>query len=178
MKKLILLLFLASTTAFISCGNDDDSVSIEIDESLIAGEWNLTQLSVDNGRTTTVVEGQSASVDYTTVGKDFTLETTFNDATDPKTYSSTGGYTAVITTTVLGQSTTQEQPITDFLGTGEWRVEGNLLITTTNGVEQVSEITELNSEIMSLKVEINESFEISGSSVTTTGTLISTLTRQ
>jgi len=178
MKKLILLLFLASTTVFVSCGSDDDTVSIEVDESLIAGDWNLTALSVDNGRTTTVAEGQSASIDYTTVGKDFTLETTFNDSTNPKTYISSGGYTAVITQTFLGQTTTQEQPISDFLESGEWRVEGNMLITTTNGVEQAAEITILNSETLSFKIEINESLELPGASVTTTGTLVSTLTRQ
>ncbi|MBW1294342.1 hypothetical protein [Aquimarina litoralis] len=178
MKKLILLLFLVSTTAFVSCGNDDDSVSIEIDESLIPGDWNLTALTVDNGKTTTVAQGQSTTVDYTTVGKDFTMETSFIDSTDPNTYTSSGGYTAVITQNFVGQETTQEQPITDFLGSGEWRVEGNMLITTTSGVEQAAQITALNSETMSLKIEINESLEISGASVTTTGTLNYTLTRQ
>lgn len=177
MKKLILLLFLASTSAFISCGSDDDA-SIEIDESLIPGDWDLTALSVENGKTTTEAQGQSASIDYTTVGKDFTMETTFIDSTDPKTYTSSGGYTAVITQNLLGQETTQEQTITDFLGSGEWRVEGNMLITTTDGVEQASQITALNSETMSLKIEINESLEIAGASVTTTGTLNYTLTRQ
>lgn len=178
MKKLILLLFLASTTAFVSCSGDDDSVSIEIDESLIAGEWDLTALSVENGKTTTVAQGQTVSLDYTNVGKDFTLETVFSDNTDPKTFVSTGGYVSVVTTTVAGQSTTQEQPISDFLGTGEWRVEGNMLITTSDGKEQAAEITVLDSETMSLKSEINESFEQSGVSVTTTGTLFYTLTRK
>ncbi len=178
MKKFILLLFLTSSALFVSCGNDDnDNVSIEIDESLIAGNWALTQLSVDNGRTTTEVQGQSATVEYTTVGKDFTMETTFNDITDPKTYVSTGGYTAVITQTIVGQTTTQEETITDFLGSGEWRVEGNMLITTTNDIDQTAEITQLNSELMSLRVEINETLDVLGSIITTTGIINYTLSR-
>lgn len=176
MKKIILFLFLASTTLFVSC-NNDDSPSIEINQSLISGNWALTALSIENGKTTTETPEQSISVNFTTVGKDFTLETNFQDATDPYTYTSTGGYTAVTTQTVLGQTTTQEQIISDFLGSGEWRVEENKLITKTDGIEQVSEIITLDEETMTLKVEINEVLEVSGISIITTGTLITSMTR-
>jgi len=178
MKKVILLLFLATTSLFVSCDNDEDPIPvIDADPSLVTGAWNLTALSIENGKTTTQTEGQTVSIDYTTVGKDFDMVVTFTDNTNPSTFATIGSYTAVVTTSILGQSITEEQPITDFLGTGEWRIEGNMLFTKVNDIEKGSEIVELNEERMVLKVEINETIMQQGVNAVTTGVAMATMTK-
>ncbi len=178
MKKIALLLFLTSSILFTSCDKDDDSVSIEIDETLIPGEWDLTALNVENGKTITITGDQRINESYTSFGKNFELLVSFSDSSFLYSALSYGVYTSVITTTFSGESTTKEVLISDFLPDGKWNTEGNLLIITKDGVSKSFEILELSQNTIRLKTEINETKETLEGSITTTGTMFSTLQRK
>ncbi len=172
MKKLSLLLFLATTTLFLSCSSDDDA-PIVIDASLIPGEWNLTETRSENGKVTTTVQGIPVSGDYSISGKDYTASITLTESTvtdEPNTFSSSGGFTLVATVTIPGQDPTEvEEVVPDFFGSGEWTVSGNQITTTVQGEAIAYEITSLTAQEMTLKATLNEEQTFEGVTVTITG---------
>ena len=182
MKKL-LLLFLASSFVFTSCNSDDGDEPIMIDESLIPGLWNVTAMEVSDGKSITTFDGTSITANYSSFGKDFDFQVNFIDSTDPKTFTSEGGYTAVVTVSAFGQSQTQEETVSDFFGAGTWSVENNklLMTNTVDGqtVVQEGEITMLTEETLKMRIVFDETIEDAdlGISVRTSGVVESTLTR-
>ncbi|MDY8136527.1 lipocalin family protein [Aquimarina sp. 2201CG5-10] len=178
MKKFAILLFLSASSLFISCSNDDDD-TIVIDESLIPGEWSLTEIRSEDGRVTTTIQGVPVSGSYDLTGKDYTAQVTFTEVsgTDPNTFTSSGGFTLVATVSIPTQSIDYEEAIPDFIGNGEWSVEGNTLTTSAQGQEQSFEIIALSAQTMSLKATIDETVEQQGFTFEATGSQIFTLTK-
>ncbi|TSE09921.1 hypothetical protein FOF46_06350 [Aquimarina algiphila] len=180
MKKFAMLLFLASTSLFFSCSSDDDAPT-EVDQNLIPGEWNLTEVKSENGKVSATIQNIPVSGDFTLTGKDYTAKATFTEtsATDePNTFVSSGGFTAVATISIPTQDPIEyEEPIPDFIGTGEWKTEGNILTTTVAGEEESFEIVSLTAETMTLKITINEDIERQGITFAVTGDQIFTLTK-
>ncbi len=172
MKKLSLLLFLATTTLFLSCGSDDDA-PIVIDESLIPGEWTLTSTRSENGRVSATVQGVPVNGDYSISGKDYTASITFTEATatdEPNTFTGAGGFTLVATVTIPTQDPIEvEEVVPDFFGTGEWTVSGNQITTTVQGEAIAYEIVALTAQEMTLKATLNEEQTFEGLTVTVTG---------
>lgn len=181
MKKFTLLLFALSMGLFVSCSNDDDSTT-PIDESLIPGTWSLTGISSENGSVTATADALPLPVSgsYTVSGKDITAQVTFTESSteDPNTFTSSGGFTieAEATFPTL-DPITFEETIPDFIGSGEWRVEGNRLIISSEGEEQFFEISNLTAESITLKVPINETVEEQGFTLEITGIQVFTLTK-
>lgn len=180
MKKFAMLLFLASTSLFFSCSSDDDT-STEIDQNLISGEWNLTEIKSENGKVSTTIENIPVTGDLTLTGKEYTANVTFTEtsATDePNTFVSSGGFTAVASITIPTQDPIEyEEVIPDFIGAGEWKTEGNTLITTIDGEEESFEIVVLTAETMTLRVAVNETIELQGITFDVTGNQIFVLTK-
>ena len=183
MKKLFLLLLMTSGFLFTSCNNDDGDEPIVIDESLIPGLWNVTAMELSDGQSVTTFDETSISANYSSYGKDFDLQINFIDSTDPKTYTSEGGYTAVITISALGQSQTQEETVSDFFGAGTWSVENNKILMSNivdgETVIQEGEIIMLTEDTLKMKIVFDETIEDAdlGISVRTSGVVESTLTR-
>ncbi|WP_160114568.1 lipocalin family protein [Aquimarina sp. AU474] len=184
MKKLNLLLFLVTSTLLISCGNDDDAPFVA-DESLIPGEWNLTEVKSEDGKISATIEGIPVTGDYSVSGKDYTASVTFTASTadnEPNTLSSTGGFTLVATVTLPTQDPVEvEEVVPSVIGTGEWTVDGNTLTTTVQGEMLKYEIVELNEQTMTLKVAIDEETtieQLNNLSVTITGSQFFVLTKQ
>ncbi|WP_103072458.1 lipocalin family protein [Aquimarina sediminis] len=180
MKKIAMLLFLASTSMFLSCNSDDDS-PIQIDQSLIPGEWCLTEIKSENGKVSATIENIPVKGDYSLSGKDYTAKVTFTEASDPdlpNTFVSSGGFTLVATIKIPTQSIDHEEIVPDFIGSGEWKVEGSKLITTVGGKEESFEITVLNSQTLSLKKDIDETVEQEGITFNVSGSQIFTLTKK
>ena len=179
MKKVILFLCLSSTVFFTSCSKDDDSNTLEADQSLIPGTWNVTSIKVTNGHSTTSVGDQTiVSADYTTEGKDFDMQIVFKNDTEPNTYTSSGGYTAVITTTTLGQTTTQEETTQGFIGEGEsegeWSFESpNKIVFANDNYKDEFIITVLDESTMKMEHNIDRTIEndFIGATIHTSGTL-------
>lgn len=180
MKKFAMLLFLASTSLFFSCSSDDDS-PIAIDQALIPGEWDLTEVKSEDGKVTTTIENIPVSGDYSISGKDYTAEASFTESSntnEPNTFTSSGGFTIVATISIPTQSIDYEQVVPDFIGAGEWKVEGTRLITTVAGTDKSFDIITLNAQTMSLRVDIEETVEQQGFTFSVTGSQIFTLTKK
>ena len=175
-----MLLFLASTSLLLSCKNDDDSPII-VDASLVPGEWDLSEIKSENGKVSTTIENVPISGNYSITGKDYTAKVTFTEVSDtnkPNTFVSSGGFTIVATIKIPTQSIDYEQVVPDFLGTGEWKVEGTKLTTTVAGKQKSFEIIALTNKTMSLKTDIQETVEQEGFTFEVTGSQIFTLTKK
>jgi len=170
LKKFIVLF--SVTLLFISCNNDE--AVLQIENSQILGLWKLTELTED-GTTTTTAQGIDLSATFTAYGKNIDAEVNFTE--NPNKFVSSGSYTSVITTVVLGQQTVQEVPINDFIGTGDWEVNGNIITVTSNGEENSAEILELNESMLKLKFVYNQEFSTGGADIKTDIDVYYTLTK-
>ncbi|EZH74532.1 hypothetical protein ATO12_12240 [Aquimarina atlantica] len=180
MKRFAMFLCLASTLLFVSCNNDDDS-PIEIDQSLIPGEWSLSDVKSENGKVTATIENIPVNGSYSISGKDYTAEATFTEVSDtdkPNTFTSTGGFTLVAKITIPTQSIDYEESIPDFIGAGEWKIDGTKLITTVAEKDASFDIIALTAQTMSIKKDIKETVEQQGITFEVTGSQIFTLTKK
>ncbi len=185
MKKFALLLFLTSTVLFVSC-SDDDNDPIEIDQSLISGSWNLTEVRSENGKATATVQNIPLSGDYSVTGKDYTATATFtasDSESEPNTVTGSGGFTLVASFSLPTQDPIEvEQNVPDLIGAGEWTVSGNTLSITVQQETTSYEITALTAQSMTLKITIDEdtTVDIGGDSVAVsiTGDQFFVLTKQ
>ncbi len=177
MKKIVLILCVVSTIVFTSCSSDDDAVLFVADASLIPGEWSLEEVRSENGTFTTTVQGLPISGTYSISGKDYNASITLTESTvenEPNTLISSGGFTLVATFSIpLQEPITVEETIPEFLGTGEWSINGNTLTTTAQGESLSYEIIALSTQAMVLKTVINEETTVESAlgelSVTITG---------
>lgn len=182
MRKITLILLAFSINLFVSCSNDDSDGPITIDESLISGDWVLSDIISEDGKFTTTISGFPASGDFTTTGSDYTLQISFVETAEeePNTFTSAGGFTAIVAAQIPSQDPIEiEQNFPDFFGSGEWSVNGNTLTTTVQGESQTYEIRELSATTMKLAIPIDESvpYEPLDITVDLTGTIIATLTK-
>lgn len=180
MKKNVLLLFIATTSLFLSCKKDDDS-SINADASLVPGEWSLSEIKSENGKVSTTIENIPVSGNYFITGKDYTAKITFTEFSDtnkPNTFVGSGGFTVIATIKIPTQSIDYEQIVPNFLGVGEWKVENTRLITTVAGKNKSFEIITLTDKTMRIKTDIKETVEQKGFTFEVTGDQIFTLTKK
>ncbi|MFS4417753.1 hypothetical protein [Maribacter sp. 2307ULW6-5] len=173
-KYLVLLLVSVISLALLSCENEDAG-SANHNEADINGVWNLTALEATNGRSEVMADGESVVGEFEAIGKDFDLTVDFN--TDPNTVESQGGYTTVLTTTILGETTTQEEEGEDFFGSTEWRLDGNILYFGTGNEEVGFTVVNLTDGQMDLQFDLNESEEALGFSVNVSARYNMRLTR-
>ena len=148
-----LMLFLGLVFVFGACNNEDDDPTTV---SLV-GTWKATEVTCDDGVTTTTTTNPDAmfTANYTFFGKDFSTKVTFTEG--PNTVTSSGSYTQVLTTDLGGgNSSTQDIEINDFLVSGTWERDGDMLtVDTTVEEPQTAEILELSSSTLRLKFIIN-----------------------
>lgn len=174
MKKYLLLAFLSiNTIAFTSCDKDDDEVNAT--ENDISGVWNLTTLETSDGQTEIISEGESVVTQFEAFGKDFDVVVNFDALT--KTVESEGRYTTVITSTLMGETTTEEQEGQEFFDANTWRLDGNMLYFSTGDEEQGFTIVNLNDNKMDLRYEINQEQEVLGLTINISANYNMTLTR-
>ena len=174
MKKYILSVLTVFTLVFTSCSKDDDGVS-NASEASIIGTWNLTALEAKDGTTNTNFDGTSIPTTFTAVGKDFDTIITFDEK--PQIVNSEGSYTTVLTTTVMGETSTEDQEGEDFFETEEWRLEGSTLYFGSGEEEIGFTITEFTDSKMSLRYRIDETVEIFGAITSVSATYNMTLTK-
>jgi hypothetical protein len=174
MKKYVVSVLTVFTLVFSSCSKDDDGIS-NASEASIIGTWNLTALEAKDGKTNTNFDGTSIPTTFTAVGKDFDTIITF--AEDPQVVTSEGSYTTVLTTTVMGETSTEDQEGEDFFETEEWRLEGSTLYFGSGEEEVGFTITALTDAKMSLRYSIDETVEIFGATTSVIATYNMTLTK-
>ena len=159
--KITKLLLLSVAVVLFSCNEDDDP---KPNADGLVGTWAITALDYQ-GTTTTTMESLSIEANFTGTGKDMDLTTTFNS--DPNTVTNEGSYTIVLTTTIMGQSSTQEIIMDGVVTEGTWAVNGNTMTVTTSDGPQDATIVEQTATTLKLKVEISESESAQGMTVTT-----------
>ena len=175
MKKILLSTLLSAfTLVFLSCSNDEDAVT-NASESQIMGTWNLTALETKDGRSDTNFDGTSIPTIFTAVGKDFDTVVTFSE--NPNIVTSEGSYTTVITTTVMWETSTEEETGEDFFESDEWRLDGSTLYFGTGDEEVGFTITELTDGKMSLRYEVDETVDFFGATTSVSATYNMTLTK-
>lgn len=157
-----------------SCSKDEDGVT-NATESSIIGTWNLTAVETNNGKATTNFDGASIPTTFSAVGKDFDTVINFGEA--PKVVTSEGSYTTVVTTTIMGETSTEEEAGEDFFETDTWRLEGSTLYFGSGTAEVGFTITELNDSRMALRYRIDETVEIFGATTSVSATYNMTLTK-
>ncbi len=141
-----------------------------------AGTWNLTAITCDDGVTTTTDGADVATATYKFNGKDYNVKVVFKD---DKTYTSSGSYTQVLTTTVLGQTFTQEFPSNAFSTSGTWaKTSTTLTFTDSQNNAGAYEILEETDVKVRMKYALNSTkTEPTGEIITQKATIFVTMTR-
>ncbi len=163
MKKLAFLLFLTTTTLIVSCSSDDDAPFVA-DETLIPGEWSLTETRSENGRASATIGGLPVNGDYSVTGRDYTATATFTESTsenEPNIVAGSGGFILVANFTIPFQDPIEvKQNVTELIGTSEWTVNGNTLSVTVQQETTSNEITSLTEQSMTLKIAVDEEITV------------------
>ncbi|TYP75906.1 lipocalin family protein [Aquimarina intermedia] len=181
MKKSTYLITLFLALTFISCSKDDgDSASEpESSASLIAGDWDLTNFEIADGKSTLSVQGQTSVTDYSSTGKNFASVITFSE--NPNTLVSSGSFDTVIEMSVDGVTTfTQVVPGEDYLVTGTWKLEGDELTITNEALEQtdIANVLTLDTTTLIFEINLNRTLQVSGFPFELEGTAVYTLKRK
>ena len=158
MKKFIYLtLLLIYTSAFTSCSNDEGTAS-SLSEASIVGTWGLSALQTKNGRSNTDFAGTSIPATFTELGKGFSTLVTFSEESNEVTTN--GTYRTVLTTTIMGETTIEEQEGESFFEYDEWRLENNMLYLRTGEKEIGFTITHLSDSKILLRYEVEETVDL------------------
>jgi hypothetical protein len=116
--------------------------------------------------------GASIQAQFTATGKNMDVTTTFTK--NPNKIISVGTYTIVMTTSILGQTSTEEYVSDGTEMDGTWTLNGNTLTITTVDGPQEATIVEHSATRLKLKIEISESETDQG--ITTSTELAATYT--
>lgn len=183
--KAIFTLFIAilCSTTTISCKSDDDATPEVTNADLIVGTWDMTSNTIEDGRATTTVQGFPVTVNITGEGKDYDYQLTFDE---DNMVGEQGGFTAVLTFSVLTESETQEIPLQTgdgsdgLLLSGEYRISDDQLTVINAGQTVNAAIDELTETTLRISVDLKtvspELFE--GALENVTGTNKITFTKQ
>jgi hypothetical protein len=160
MKITKLLLFSAAVILF-SCGKDDDP---KPSSDGIVGTWAITELEY-HGTTSTSAQGASIEATFTGAGKDLNLTTTFGK--NPNTVTNQGSYTIVLTTTIMGQTSTEEYDFEEAISDGTWALNGSTLTVTTQAGPQEVTVLEQTATSLKLKAVVSENQTQQGITIAT-----------
>lgn len=138
MKKTAIYLALFISLFITSCSVNDNTPNVNITESDLIGDWKITNIYTENGKVSLNANGTTVSGTYSATGKDYKINMSFTDT--PKKVSTSGSVTIVATTTIAGQTQTQEQASGEVPNTtGEWSLNNNIL--TVKGTQETGELT-------------------------------------
>jgi UDP-N-acetylmuramyl tripeptide synthase len=156
----------------VACKKDPSTAS----NSSLVGTWNLTEESCTDGVISTTAGGQTIAGTFSSVGKNYAATVTFKD---DGTYTSSGTYTSTVSTTVLGQTVTQDASIPNYAGSGKYKIDGTTLtVTDSNGKSSTAQVLENTSSKFRYKIAISVTDNsVPDYSSTTTGTYFFTLTK-
>ncbi len=168
MKIFKLILFTAFISLTISCSKDDDNPETT-NNGEIVGVWRGTAVDY-TGNTTTSGQGQTITADY--VGEAYDINYTLTFTENPKKVISDGSYSIELTTTVNGQSTTQNVEGLEFLSSGDWVMNDNTLSITVDNETDDATILELTDNTLVLKAVESQTMSQGGFTVTSTTEVI------
>lgn len=158
LTTVFLLLVLALSIA--SCNKKDDTLNGDI-----TGVWNCTAVNY-TGTTVTEYSGQSATTEFT--GEGYNVDFTFTVSENPNVATSNGSYSIKLTSTVNGQTITQNIEGNDFIYTGEWSKNGSTMTITQGGDSSDATIVKLTDTELELNIDDVRTIENNGMKATTT----------
>lgn len=170
-KTFLLVAFVSLT---VSCSKDDDNPT-PVNSGEIVGVWRGTTVDY-SGTTQTSGQGQNFTADF--VGEAYDVDYTLTFSENPNKVVSNGSYSIELTTTINGQSTTQNIEGLEFLSTGDWSIDGNTLTVTVDGETDDITIEQLTHDTMVLKGQEIQTMSQGGMTVTSTTNIILTFTKQ
>lgn len=134
MKIFFPLCLLAIAVIFTSCNDDSVPNEMQIQQSLLLGDWSLSGLSYNGVSTTTDSTGLMATIDFDGEATAINLNLVIEEA--PQVFTSDGSFTLNVTSIVFGQEVEQELILNNFIGDGTWVQNDNLFVTLdTNTAE-------------------------------------------
>lgn len=161
MKKLNTL-FLVFTLIFASCSSDDGTPEISGD---IVGIWEMVDYDY-SGTTVTQAQGQTLSANF--VGEAYDIDYTLTFEENPNKVISEGSFSLELTTTVAGQTSTQNIEALDVLESGTWEIINGELVTVTSNGEGKMKIEQLTESTLVLSIEEELDLSQSGASIIST----------
>lgn len=156
MKKIAFILITALLV--ISCTEDEEleRITDKVTANDISHTWNVTDFYTNNGKIKTMYQGINVNANFTSQGKDFDTQISFNQ--NPNTVISEGNFTNVYTVNV-GISFSEER-VESFDFAGQWSITDNVISITSGNVTSDYEIVEFTSSILKLKFTVDEYLEI------------------
>ena len=165
--RLFFLSVLVST--MVACSSDDDNSNNNGGNGDTTGDLTATWIgeTVDyTGTTVTETQGQTITADFVGTGYDIDYTLTFSE--NPNIAYSTGSYSIELTTTILGQSTTQNVEDLAWTSVGDWSRTGDEVSFTSNGQTDIMTITEItDTTLVMIGTNVQE---INQGGITTTST--------
>jgi hypothetical protein len=171
---LCLTLILFYTSVFTSCSSDEGTVA-SLREASIVGTWNLSALETTNGRSDTNFDTTYIPTTFTELGKDFATIVTFSEG--PNRVTTNGIYTTVLTTTIMGETTIEEQEGEPFFECDEWRLENGMLYLRTGVKEVEITITKFTDSKITLSYTVDETVDLFGAQTRVSATYNMTLSK-
>lgn len=161
MKK-VNILSIALVLILSSCSSDNSKPQALDD---IVGTWEMIDYGY-NGTTVTSAQGQTISTDFVAEAYDINYELTFEE--NPNNLSAEGSLSIEVTSTTLGQTTTQNSENLSVLEDGMWDILNNELVILTNGEESKMKIEKLTESSLILSIATEEDLSQAGISIIST----------
>ncbi len=149
----------------------DDAVN-----SSLKGEWKMTDAHCDDGMIVLDPGGLNVSGTFSFQGLTYNATTTFTD--NPDQFTSTGSYTALYTTVILGATTMDTIEVPVDSDPGAWSIKGDTLIQDINGETTKSIILEMTGSKLRLRNDLDVTVPISGAPAHNTATVFTTFEKQ
>jgi len=145
--KLLKLMSLCLLVIFVSsCSSDDDSGNNA--EASLVGTWIANTVNYE-GTTETEIQGQAIVAQFTGEGYNIDFSLTFTE--NPNNLTSEGSYDIELTTTVLGQTTTENVEDITWDVVGEWQRSGSTItVTLPDGESADATIVEITETTLTL----------------------------
>jgi len=174
--KIKILLIITAILFLTGCASNDNTNSLILSPSALAGDWNLTSQTVEDGTFTATENGVTITATYTSFARDINVLFSFTE--NPNEVTQDGTYTLVNTISLLGQEEVEEEDV--ILSNSEvsnWSLENNILTITDNDVDILLSVEEFTDTYIKLKSEIDETETFNGETVSTSATLYIVLER-
>ena len=154
--------------------NDDGDTNTDPDNggetNAIVATWNLDSAIIENGTATTTYNDQEVTIAYASTSSNENVQLVFSE--NPNEISSTGDYTTTISFTILGNDFTDEVTTESPFTSGNWEVQNNTLIISSNASANGSyNIVELTANSLVLTTEVDRTIQVNGLDLDTQGVL-------
>ena len=152
LKNFVLILFVLT---MVGCSSEDNSPSepANVEAQMLVGTWKATEITQEGTAST---PGIPVDGSISAFGKDIDATIIFNE--NPASFSASGGYTNVISVSIVGQAYMDEIAISisDFLNQGTWTVANGMITLSQGGQQQTVIVTQITASTLKLEFDIIE----------------------